>query len=376
MVGKSVESDYTAKHFSLVSGAVILNPFTIKADSSSSTGFVLEKESSTSAHAFIEGGFRYRWAWLDRLAPADKCKVESVETEKAKAELRVEEAQLYSASIGGTQTEIDAARLEVTAAQQKVAAQKGQDAASAEATDCTERRAWETAQQEPPYFSLPTMWRRRGAMVLMPSDWTTRMGFAFADSSNTGAAGIAGSSDFYGELTPGWNLVNWSMHTSTAEKTPIRASLNFEPSLTLNTDRQILDVHERYLIGFAAVFGVPLGDGVQAAEASGASNVTTAPKPAPIAELLVRLGAVNVETPKFLNSTSRDILVENEVAAFRSGWGTGFDMELNVPVTESLGYLVARGNINFGFNPNPWTLTLGYTIPISQFSKLVTGGGK
>ena len=83
-VGQTEESDYTAKHFWLLSGAVILNPFTIKADSNSSTGLVLDKEASTTAHAFIEGGFRYRWAWLDRVAPAaKKCKPSSA-TETAK----------------------------------------------------------------------------------------------------------------------------------------------------------------------------------------------------------------------------------------------------------------------------------------------------
>jgi hypothetical protein len=185
------------------------------------------------------------------------------------------------------------------------------------------------------------------------------------------------------ELTPGWNLINWSMPTSSPEETPIRASINFEPSLRLSTDRELLDVHERYFVGFATVFGIPFSflDGDRNANANSAGESDAASKPAvpklePIAELVARLGAVSVETPKFKNTGDRVIEVENEVPDFRGSWGAGFDIEMNVPVARALGYLTAHGTLNFGFDPNPWTLTLGYTLPISQLGAKLVGNGQ
>jgi hypothetical protein len=49
-------------------------------------------------------------------------------------------------------------------------------------------------------------------------------------------------------------------------------------------------------------------------------------------------------------------------------------VELNVPITERLGYLVARGHMNSGFDPNPWFIQLGYTIPLSSLVSSFTSG--
>ena len=67
-LGGNAESDFVAKNFSLLFGAVILNQFEFVAPTGAtedSKERVL-KSGSADAKVFVEGGFRYRWAWLAR----------------------------------------------------------------------------------------------------------------------------------------------------------------------------------------------------------------------------------------------------------------------------------------------------------------------
>jgi hypothetical protein len=64
---------------------------------------------------------------------------------------------------------------------------------------------------------------------------------------------------------------------------------------------------------------------------------------------------------------------QDGVPEFEGKWGFGLDMELNIPVTRDLGYVVARGTLNAGFDPNPWSLQIGYTIPLSTLVRGLTG---
>jgi hypothetical protein len=58
------KTDYNAKHFSIVTGAVVLNPFKIKdADGDPLTPELELDKGSTDANVLVELGLRRRWAW-------------------------------------------------------------------------------------------------------------------------------------------------------------------------------------------------------------------------------------------------------------------------------------------------------------------------
>lgn len=41
-----------------------------------------------------------------------------------------------------------------------------------------------------------------------------------------------------------------------------------------------------------------------------------------------------------------------------------------MPLSPTAGYVFLRGALNSGFDPNPWSLSFGYTIPLSTMAKL------
>jgi hypothetical protein len=79
-----------------------------------------------------------------------------------------------------------------------------------------------------------------------------------------------------------------------------------------------------------------------------------------------------VEIPQVLNSSTNEVEVRNQVPEFSGEWGFGLDAEFHIPVLEA-GYLTLRGSMNTGFDPNPWTATVGYTLPIGDLLKLIRG---
>jgi hypothetical protein len=375
--GKTVESDYVAKNFTLLTGAVILNPFKISKDANDPTLQTLAT-GSTEARAFIEGGYRRRWAWQDRVAPAKETATQLASAQEKVAALKKKRKELEKElKIAGllkeatTQAEkqegVNALVAEIAAAEKK--------AQDAKAADEKAQKEWRT---QPLLQTLLGRAREQGwdALVDDGIDLVGRMGFVF-DGNTSGAAGIAGGSDFYIEAVTGVNLARWTSRTRTAEETPTRFALNFEPAVSVSTDRDLLDTHQRIFVGPSLVIGFPfrlLEKSSEKKTDAETAKSTSTDSPEPIGELMLRAGGVRVEIPQFKDRDTRTIEVENEVADFDSEWGVGVDAEFNVPVTKSLGYLTARGSINMNMDPNPWSLTLGDTIPLSQFQKALLGG--
>jgi hypothetical protein len=374
--GETVDSDYVAKNFTLLTGAVILNPFKIRKDPDDPKIQKLET-GTTAARAFIEGGYRRRWAWEDRVAPA---KETAAKLEKAKADLEalekkrkeVERERKVAEILQEKNTEAEKKAI-LDDLDRKIAAAE-QSAKNAQNAHDAARSAWKT---EPLAKSLRERVMARGwreALVDDGIDLVGRMGFAFEDDTD-GAAGIAGGSDFYIEAVTGLNLLRWTSRTNAPQDTPTRFALNFEPALSVSTDRDLVDTHTRLFLGPSLVIGFPFRLIEKKEEADGnAKGESDSLAPDPVGELMFRVGGVRVETPQFVDDDGRTIEVKNEVADFDTEWGVGFDAEVNLPVTKSLGYLTARGSINMNMDPNPWSLTLGYTIPLSQFQKVLLGG--
>ena len=498
MFGRTVESDYVAKHFSLIFGAVVLDPFNFTTPEPApsatpampsnagpaqagptpeATPLFLASGGDAKVRAFLEGGVRYRWAWLDRLGlgaiprgqemahacPKTQDSLANAAAVLLEAKLKLEAAQarhgvldeerstlrerfaeegLAKNAVAAEATRhklsqiedgapaLRTARADFAAAEARVKVLKEQ--ARADTTRYYDRK-WRMAQEGVPIDMACSRWIRRRDSIdhcgdpvyalapkasgLEDGDWdlqwsfadcfTTgdfqaRVGFVFDGGSPAGLSNLASSNNVYGDLIGGVNLMRASLPTMDADQTPIRATLNLEGLVSMTTDTESVDVHSRYLIGPAFVFGVPLwrvperkeeeqgsgqgegnGEGEGTDRKAGAANALSADdtppaedlKPGGIVELVARLGAVNVDVPRFVNSTSREVVVENGQADFSGEWGLGFDLELNVPITERTGYITARASINEFITPNPWGIQVGYTIPLSTMVGLATGGG-
>lgn len=387
--GKTMEtSDYVAKNFWLGTGAVILNPFTLEDCTSNNTlcdenlnakkRFRL-KTGNTTANAFFEAGYRRRWAWQDRLSHVeaagekvaaatqpDRAAVKAWIDAAEKRLAASERATVVSAGRPGEAVTAFAAASDDLANAQVALARMNATAR----TDAAAEKQKAAKEQPESAIDVKYVWQRSDEDKGWPFDLDVRGGFLFA-SGTSGAAGIVGGSDFYISAAPALNLARWAWPGSNTAA-PTRGAFSLELSGALNTDSGMTDTHGRYLLGVSTALGVPFQLTGGASPSNSANGITAHAEP--VAELLIRVGAVNLETPTFLNKDSRQVEVQNEVPAFRSHWGLGADLELNVPITEKLGYVMARGQINSGFDPDPWTLQLGYTIPLSSLVSLVSNG--
>jgi hypothetical protein len=427
MFGKSTQSDYVAKNFSLLFGFVVANPFDFEKimppKSASGSGDASEaqtampagerytlKSGSPEASAFVEAGVRYRWAWLDRkgigsvdagsaIAAANlDDQARRLEQEVGQAQLRLNSVDLaqkaaqvkLQATSGDPATLRDIQQLThhkaeaqaaLVLAESKVAALQQKALAAARATA---RQQWLAAQDGTLIDAICLRWEQSQDGKWVPrcdlrncfrsGDASVRMGYVFDGGSASGISSIVSNSNFYGDLVGGINVVRFALPTSLPEEPPIRGTFNLEAALNMATDSSINDVHTRYLFGLGYVMGVPLFSPPTATAASETDPSKSAPETtAPIVEMVARFGAVNVEAPRFIDDVTREVKVENEAPHFQGRWGFGMDLELNVPIAERAGYIMARGSLNAGFDPNPWGFQIGYTIPLSTLASVVRG---
>lgn len=400
LFGTSVTTDYTAKHFSFIAGAAVLNRFKLTPSPVATAGAPVTSytlgSGSTVARAFLEGNVRYRWAWLDRLSGQQTAVAEALASPEVRraAAARDAAADAHRAALAADPAETTG---EATAAagETATAAQKAQiaysealeRAYSRAVTSVNETRA-STAGEWPVTGMLACMDGTPGflndgyciASQFVPQDVEARLGYVFDSGSSSTTAGIPAASDIYGGLSLGWNLVRWSFPTSSWLETPLRGSINFEPSIAMVSDSSFNDIHEQYFVGASTVIGVPIRwtatppktIGQLAARDKATSDVPLAD---PVVEFIARIGASRVDVPVFLNQGNADAATSNLIKIrhgqpdFRGQWGLGVDFEFNVPVPNNLGYVVMRGMFNAELDPDPWALQIGYTIPFSNLLK-------
>lgn len=403
LFGTSVKTDYTAKNFALVAGAAVLNRFKLSPSPTATpsgpvTSYTLDG-GSTVARAFLEGNVRYRWAWQDRLslqqgAATSALADPSVQMAAARrdAAAKVLAAAVEADAVAST----DASRAKVGRARRdKEDAEAAYTTALATAYDQRvqgAKSAWQKFNAETPVTGILACMETGGwaadqpecvVSQLIPQDWQARLGYVF-DSGSSTTAGVPAASDLYGQLALGWNLVRWTFPTASFSDTPLRGAINFEPAISMVSDSSFNDVHEQYFVGASASIGVPIRwtssppprtiGQIAALENSGRDGVVADP----VVEFLARLGATRVDVPEFVEqgtaaaASSRLVKARHGQPDFRGQWGLGFDLELNVPVPNNLGYVVARGIFDAELDPDPWALQIGYTIPISN---LISGLG-
>lgn len=207
----------------------------------------------------------------------------------------------------------------------------------------------------------PRTWKRGVISWFVPDNWGIRIGYAFGDDTSASAQAIVGASDFYGRVGLGWDLARWSLATANATDTPIRGSIALEGSTLWFTNRTSNDIHQRGIFGMSASFGIPIQFGADDDKA------------ASIVEVVTRIGAVYTEIPQFVGTDDNQLELEYGFPAYDYEWGAGFDIEMNVPVTRSLGYLMLRGSLDGALDPNRWSVAIGYTIPLEAILRGLTG---
>lgn len=337
------QSDYDSKHFSLVAGAVVLNPFKLESvdtDMDPSTREFRVETGNTDANALLEMGFRRRWAWenWENAELRDESRtLEAIKKQLAaeKSKPEKEKSKEMIKKWGADVLELEQ-RIANLRSQYGVTSYKSYSPFLKEIEKCFIKCTW-------------TVGKAIAEELLMPKNFAVRLGFALGSDEPSGAAAVAGAGDFYIETGLG---IDWVRALYPTGGEPLRFAFGPELFLSFNNDSELGDFHQRILAGFAFTAGVPLGEGEER-----------------LAEIVARMGWVSVEVPSFLDSQSRLIRVENEVADFERDGGFGFDVEMNIPITKELGYVFLRATSNHGFDPNPWTVTVGYTLPINQIAK-------
>lgn len=356
-----------SKNVSIVAGAVVLNPFKLSRsddpnDPNDPVAYRLDT-GSTDANFLVEVGFRRRWAWLD-FVPVTEAR---------------ERASQLDAQIEKLDVKVSARKETMKTADAADVAKQDEELANLK----QERRQlglrFGTLLGEPAKKLLPESFfgpcdlyhQKGGWKLLVPDDWTVRLGFAAGSSTPSGAAALAGAGDFYIEAGFGWNLARFTLDDTAVTdgglgflSAPIRGAFSLEGITTWNNDPDLNDIHQRWFGGASVSLGVPIS-----------VRERKLAEPVRVWEVMIRIGAAGVEIPDYLNSSTNEVKVRNQLPDFlESKIGVGLDAELNVPV--SIGYLTFRGTMNSGFDPNPWTATVGYTLPLSGIVDIVTGGSR
>lgn len=240
-----------------------------------------------------------------------------------------------------------------------------------------DRRAWDCSNQTPkestalaPQFpdycpsvdpTRETRWTLWDGN-LNPLNWhkpqidlDLRVGTTFGGSSNS-ATTIAGTGDVTGTMIFGLPIaILYEDSTYVSINIP-------EFEFDGNTDRNFQDIHADYQIGAGLVLGVPnwyIGDSKRGFEGA------------------LRVAAADIEVPAIkpgpVPPGGMAIVETNSIGEpkFKHEWGTGLDFDAQLPVGGS--YLVMGGAFFGGSNidPKPWTIRIGYAIPISKLAALV-----
>ncbi len=349
-LGVSKDFEFSQKHFSMMLGAVVLNPYNLEEEEEGSGEYFLQN-GETDANVILELGFRYRWAWLDRVPAINVAEIDrevvALEQEISREKTKAQDLQDED-RIKRLQAQIKS----LVELRDRVRPFMGQQAL----TTLHRHNSFQ-------YFSVPSIWQAEGAGILIPDDWTIRLGYAFGSETPSGAAALVGSSDLYADMVVGWNLVRFNLGVAKSTETPTRGSINFEIYGAANSDRDLADIHGRGLAGLSFVFGIPY----RATQADPMS-------PDQVVELVVRLGGVLVETPQYLDRDSNQVETQHQLPHFGKEYGAGADVEFNIPIPNDLGYISARGTFNVGFDPNPWTIMFGYSIPFGAIWDGLRGG--
>lgn len=217
------QSDYSAKHFSLVLGAVVLNPFKLESvdtDMDPTTSEFRVENGNPDANALLEAGFRRRWAWenWENASLRDESrKLQAIETQLSAEESKPKKHQVAK-RITDWKDEADKSR------------QKIGDLRTQYSVDKVD---WhftflERADEYPENWTKSL---KLAGDLLVPRNFAVRLGFALRSDQPSGAAAVAGAGDFYIETGIGTDWVR-VLYPTGGE--PLRVAFGPELFLSFN----------------------------------------------------------------------------------------------------------------------------------------------
>ncbi len=200
-------------------------------------------------------------------------------------------------------------------------------------------------------------------------DGEVRLGLNSTDKDASGAV-VAGGGDAYMEINVGFRLSDYLSQQKKLKdylrqggeqkqflgKTNVFYSFNF-PELIAGfvTDKGSQDIHVYYGGGAVAVFGIPYYD---------VDNYDV-DKKSRIIEFLAGTYAGAVELPRLIGDT-REVKKKNDFPDFEYKFAAIWRGDIRFPIGEN-GFFTVNGRFyTFTDTINPWTVSLGYTIPIDK----------
>lgn len=184
-------------------------------------------------------------------------------------------------------------------------------------------------------------------------DFELRGGFAFAGTSRD-ASTIVGGGDGYATLSLGLPVYReWLAAEQGSYPTIFTVNIP-EAEVAFVSSRNAGDIHTDWAIGIGTAWGIPLS-----------------PQNKRKVEVLGLLGYSQVEQPRLAPGTTTLIVNAAGFPEFNPQPALMFKVETRVPIGKT-GYISLGGRYyNSNGDPDPWSMSLGYTISLEALAKLL-----
>lgn len=399
--------------------------------------FYLDR-SGVAAHAYTELRIRYRQAWDDARLPLAEQRIEEAEDELEQAETLLREQEAKVPGVASLRAQIDQLRdladesairddlgleqrrrsqqaelerqlasLELEKSVESGAIRQAaarvdhakRELAAAEAAprsdgDVSDGRGWRgfclRRELDEVGFALPTSATLSQLARCVAQDFDARFGYTFAADADATGSTVVGSGDVNGSVAYGIPLFNgyYSPRVRLRDGTPMRLTTTGDLEMLFEavTDRGILDIHQRWVVGGSWNVGVLL----EPLHIPGLhDDEELRPR---VYEMSVRAGWAQSDVPVFCNEkrktngvpgceetqvtltsdkengqTRTTIATTRGLPDFRSADGWSLDFDVNLPFGET-GYAVMNATMLLGsrLEPNPWSFRLGLTVPFED----------
>lgn len=206
------------------------------------------------------------------------------------------------------------------------------------------RRAWLPEKREHFKDGVDTWW-----IDWVPDDYEFRLGLVATGGDGESAGTVTpGAGDAYGEVGVGYQLFRVLGNDS------VQNTFNIEGLYGFTTDIGAQDIHDYLGIGVASVWSI--------------KNVQDR-----MIQIFFGAYAGRVETPAFANDDDLVIEQDRGLAEFDDEFAITFRGDVHIPVLKT-SYVSLSGRFHQGFEDlNPWSISLGYTIPFATLMGLAKG---
>jgi hypothetical protein len=218
------------------------------------------------------------------------------------------------------------------------------------------------------HFFIEAMYRNRYAWqdkelkpwkVLLAMDYEMRLGFASTENDPSGAV-VSGAGDAYMEFSIG-KLLPFLNNIPRAKSEAVKWVTNGELLTGFVTDKGAQDLHLYFGYGPVVSVGIPY------------KNTETEESRRTI-EILGGIYFGMVDKPQLENDETTEVKSKNGLPEFALEWAAIWRGDIHFPTGKN-GFLTIGGrfisNLE-GESINPWTISIGYTIPVEVITDSVS----